>query len=424
MARGVAEVTTRVFSPAPADVLGGLPAPAEAAERSVQRRLGVIWVLLLLNGLPWIGGSVVPMPQRLGQLLAMGALGLAGLLALTLSPRPVVRPNLVLALFTLMAATAMVASVRGNAGVGAVIRCFRLSAYLAVLWLLTPWWGRRDLLLVRCHLRAVLALSATVVAGLLVAPSLALGFGGRLSGVIWPIWPTAVAHLAAVAAGIGIVLWLSGSMPGRRALLLAVGGTAMVLLSQTRTALFGLFAGVACAAISLFLARRRVRRAISVVLIVAPMAVVALAPAFSTWFTRGQSIEELRGLTGRRHVWDMLLNAPRSEFDQWFGFGFSDRSFAGLSIDNSWLAIYQDQGLVGVIVVGAIVAYLLVAPAFRSAGRERALAIFLVVNAIVESYTEVGLGDASPYLLDLTVAASLLVAGARPRRVVTDGVLR
>jgi hypothetical protein len=28
----------------------------------------------------------------------------------------------------------------------------------------------------------------------------------------------------------------------------------------------------------------------------------------------------------------------------------------------------------------------------------------------VASFTEVGLGDASPYLLDLTVAASLLVA--------------
>ena len=49
--------------------------------------------------------------------------------------------------------------------------------------------------------------------------------------------------------------------------------------------------------------------------------------------------------------------------------------------------------------------------------------MFLIVYCIVASYTEVGLGDASPYLLNLAVAASLLVprggeeepAGTRPQ---------
>ena len=42
----------------------------------------------------------------------------------------------------------------------------------------------------------------------------------------------------------------------------------------------------------------------------------------------------------------------------------------------------------------------------------RACAIFLISYCAVASYTEVGLGDASPYLLHLAVAASLLAAPA------------
>ena len=45
-------------------------------------------------------------------------------------------------------------------------------------------------------------------------------------------------------------------------------------------------------------------------------------------------------------------------------------------------------------------------------GPRRAVALFLVVYCVVASITETGLGDASPYLLDLVVAASLLVAPA------------
>ena len=58
-----------------------------------------------------------------------------------------------------------------------------------------------------------------------------------------------------------------------------------------------------------------------------------------------------------------------------------------------------------------VVAFLLViflAAWTRPAGPRRAIAIFLVVYCVVASFTETGLGDASPYLLDLAVAASLV----------------
>lgn len=386
--------------------------------RWVERRITLIWMLLFLNVLPWIGvPTVVPVPQRVAQLVAAAALAVAFVLAIDLNRGLAIRPSVVLILFSMLLVAGLVASVRGTAGVGGLIRCGRVAAFLAVLWLLTPWWGRRDLLLARCHLRALVAVLATVVTGLLLAPSVALGGpDGRLVGALWPIWPTAVAHFAAVAGGIAVVMWLSGSGRGARALLLGVGGVALVLLSHTRVALVGLLAGLLCAAFSLFLAHQRARRAVTVALVVIPIVVVALAPAVTTWFSRGQSGEELRGLTGRREVWTALLEAPRPEFNQWFGFGLSDKGFLGRSIDNSWLAVYQDQGLIGVAIAGAIVLFLLLAPAYREVGTPRALALFLVVYVAVDSYTEVGLGDASPYLLDLVVAASLLARPPPPDR--------
>ena len=43
---------------------------------------------------------------------------------------------------------------------------------------------------------------------------------------------------------------------------------------------------------------------------------------------------------------------------------------------------------------------------------QRALALFLVTYCLVASFTEVGFTDASTYLLELTLAASLLVPPA------------
>ena len=44
------------------------------------------------------------------------------------------------------------------------------------------------------------------------------------------------------------------------------------------------------------------------------------------------------------------------------------------------------------------------------------MALFLVTYCLIASITETGLGDASPYLLELIIAASLLAAPAGERR--------
>lgn len=388
------------------------------ADRWVQRRVSVIWGFLFLNVLAFRGGSpnlVLPLSKAVGELITGGALAVALLLALSLNRRLEIRPNVVLALASLLAGIALAVSLLGGAGVGAVIRSVRLLGFLAVLWLLTPWWGRRDLLLVRCHLRALVVACATVLLGLLIHPTVALSGAGqhRLVGIIWPIPAPQVAEYAAIAAGMALMLWLSGRMPRTPALVLAAVGSAMVLATQTRTALIALVVAVACGGATLFVTRSRVRRIVAVTAIVVPIAAVVLLPAFSVWFNRHQSSTERAGLTGRKQVWDALLAAPRPEFNRWFGFGLSDKSFGGLSIDSTWLAIYQDEGLIGDAVVAVTLGILLIAPTFQPAGAARAVATFLVVYCVISSYTEVGLGDASPYVLSIVVAASLVASGRR-----------
>ena len=82
----------------------------------------------------------------------------------------VLRPNLVLVLLTLLAVAALMVSIHNEFALGSTFRAARLIGFVAVLWLLTPWWGRRDMLLLRCSPRCLWVVLATVVVGAAVAP--------------------------------------------------------------------------------------------------------------------------------------------------------------------------------------------------------------------------------------------------------------
>ncbi|MDQ6616487.1 MAG: O-antigen ligase domain-containing protein [Actinomycetota bacterium] len=381
--------------------------------RSVERRVAIIWGLMLFNGIPWLPGpTVIPIPHRVAQLITSSALALAFLLALTINRRLRIRPNALLVLYMGLLVIALITGLRGTAGHGSVFRAVRLSGFLAVLWLLTPWWGRRDMLLLRCHLRALLVVLASVVVGAVIAPGKALG-NGRLHGVIWYLPATQVGQFAAVAAGCAVVLWLSGAMSRRPAWMIAAFGLVLIVLTHTRTAALALTTGVLLASFSLILARARVRRVLLTAALVMPLALVAVAPSLVGWATRNQSSADIAGLTGRKAVWATVVSQPRSEFERFFGFGLSDKSSQGRSIDDTWLAVYRDEGLVGDGLIGAILGLLLISAAFRKSGPARAVALFLVVYCAFATYTEVVIGDASPYLLHLVVASALLLAAAQ-----------
>jgi hypothetical protein len=108
-----------------------------------------------------------------------------------------------------------------------------------------------------------------------------------------------------------------------------------------------------------------------------------------------------------------LLSFPRDRFQMIFGFGLSNSSFNGLPIDSNWLSSYDELGLFGVCVCVIVLVFLLVNAYFQPRSMERALALFLVVYCIMASITETGITDVSPYMLEVTLAASMMIQ-ARP----------
>jgi O-antigen ligase len=393
---------------APAPVPAG-PRPLRTDASKIPRLVLAAWLALFVNVLaPGGNPTVIPIPRFLFQAVAQGSLVLAVLFVLLANRRLVVRPNLFMMLLTGLALSSLVVSLHNQFIVGSVYRGVRLLVFVACLWLLTPWWGRRDLVLLRAHRVAMWVILSLVLIGAAIAPGKALAFEGRLAGTIWPVPPTQVAHYAAVLFGTSVILWMCRIISGRHASV-AVGAATIALIgTHTRTALLGAVIGVAIASASLFLGHARVRR-VSVSTIVGGIAAAALfAPEIVAWLARGQTVEDAAQLTGRTKVWSDVFAAPRPTMDALFGSGLSNKSFDGLAIDSNWVASYQDQGWFGVVLQVAILLLLLAMVATHVRGPRRAVALFLVVYGIISSITEVSIGDASPYILDLAVAASLL----------------
>lgn len=383
-------------------------APPMTSERRIRRRIYLTWGLLFFNTLTFFPGvSIFPIPGHVGKGIAQLALPLALVCALSVNRKILLRPNVSLSLVTLIALEVILTTLQPE-HVGTIYRTARFIGFVACLWLLTPWWGRRDLLLLRCHLTALAVTLGSVILGLLVAPGHSRSTG-RLAGAIWPMQPTQVAHYAAVMIGLVMVLWFCGNVGGRTTVATVAVSTVILLLTHTRTALIALIVGVLLAGMSLITARPRVRKLFAAVGAIAGVAALTLSTFITTWLARGQDAQGLQNLTGRTEVWGPLLAAPRTKFQEIFGFGLSNVSFNGFPIDSNWLASYQQEGLYGVVVCAMILIFMLVTSYFQPRGLQRALALFLVVYALIASFTEVGFTDVSPYLMDLTVAASLLM---------------
>lgn len=388
---------------------------AAARDRSVRRRVNAAWGLLYLNTLVYTSGSILHIPTFVGKGLTQGSLPLAILVLLTINPKFNVRPNVFLCLVSLLAVDTIITAADPQ-HFGTVYRTFRMVEFVAALWLLTPWWGRQDMLLLRCHLRWFLVALSTVVVGLLIAPGRARSFDGRLSGVIWPMGPTQVAQYAAIAIGVVILLWLARLQSGRNTLIVVVIMLVVLLLTHTRTALAAMVAGILIGGMSLFTINARVRRFFAIGAAFVSIVVVTLASVITGWLARGEGTKGLTTLTGRTNFWELVLSQPRTKFEMIFGFGLSNASVDGLPIDSNWFASYMMEGLFGVIVCAIILVWLWTSAYFQPRGIQRAVALFLITYCTVASFTEVGFTDVSTYLLNLAVAASLLLTAPVMRR--------
>lgn len=390
--------------------------PDEARDRSVRRRVNAAWGLLFLNTMTFVPGiSILHIPSKLGKGLAQGALPLAILVLLTVNPKIKLRLNVFLCLVSLLIVDAVITAMLAG-HLGTAYRTFRLVEFVTALWLLTPWWGRRDMLLLRCHLRWLYVALGSVLLGLLIAPGHAFAYDGRLVGVIWPMLPTQVAQYAAIAAGLTVVLWFARLLSGRVTLVGVVAAVVILLLAHTRTALVGLVAGILVAGLSLFISNARVRKFFAAAAAAGLIAVLTVAGVVTTWLARGENAQGLATLTGRTTFWALVLNVPRTKFQEIFGFGLSNASINGLSIDSNWLAAYMQEGLFGVVVCAMILLFLFVTTCFQPPGVQRALALFIMTYCMLATITEDAFTDVSTYLLHLAAAASLLVITSRAGR--------
>ncbi|MEU6990146.1 O-antigen ligase domain-containing protein [Streptomyces sp. NPDC046465] len=388
--------------------------------------VATVWGLLILNTLGSAGAkTIVPLPRSLIQMATMGALVAAFTLALAVNLQLRIRPSAYVFLLTLLLVPSVISSANLESGFGALFRCARLALFVGTLWLLSRWWDG-GLTFVRHHIRMYFAVLGSVAAGLVIAPGAALPdlYGGRLVGALWPLTPPQIGQYAAVIIGLTVLLVLGRRIDRGSATLVIVPSLVLLALTHTRTATLGLFLGLALAIGSLILTSAAARRFFVWTVVIATVAAVGFASALQAWFLRGQSQENFSNLTGRAKVWDALLAAPRSTSEQLFGMGLGDKSFGGLPIDNSWLAVYNEQGLTGTAIVAAVILVLLGVALLRPPSLQRACAIFLISYCAIASYTEAGLGDASPYLLHLALAASLLAAPAAATPLSTPAVPR
>ncbi|MFF7776774.1 O-antigen ligase domain-containing protein [Streptomyces tanashiensis] len=388
--------------------------PPGVAAAGTPKAVGIAWALLGLNTLGSAGAkTVIPLPRSLIQMATMGALVAAFALALALNLRLRIRPSAFVFLLTLLLVPSLISSVQPDVGLGALFRCARLALFVSTLWLLSRWWDG-GLTFVRYHVRMYFAVLVLVAVGLVVAPGTAMPeyYGERLVGALWPLTPPQIGQYAAVVIGLTVLLLLGRRTTGTGAAMLIVPSFVLLAMTHTRTATLGLLIGLALAIGSLILTSAAARRFFAWAVLCAAVAAVVFSSALRAWFLRGQSQENFANLTGRAKVWDALLSAPRTAGEKVFGTGLGDKSFDGLPIDNSWLAVYDEQGLIGVTIVAAMIIVIGGVALLRPPSLPRACAIFLISYCALSSYTEVGLGDASAYLLHLALAASLLAVPA------------
>jgi hypothetical protein len=383
-------------------------APPDVREHWRTRRVALAWGLLYFNVVTYYGGGVLKIPSPIGKGLTQAALPLALLLLLTANRKLTIRPNVFLCLVTLLLVESTIAALAPQ-HFGTVYRTFRLGGFIAALWLLTPWWGRDDLLLVRAHLTCLACLLGSALIGLLVDPGLALSEDGRLAGVLWVIPPPQLAHYSAIMIGLVVMLWFGGMMRGRTTVIIVALAGFLLLMTHTRTALLGMAVGILIAGLSLISAKARVRRFFATAATIGGLAVISASSLLTTWLARGEGTQELTTLTGRTNVWGPLLEFPRNRFEELWGFGLNNSSFDGLAIDSTWLSTYNEQGILGCVISGMMLLFLLLTAYFQPRGVKRAIALFLITYCLIASFTEDGFSDATSYLLDMTLAASCLV---------------
>lgn len=391
--------------------------------RSTTFTVYVLWFLVVLGTQPWSASESSPQ----GATASSGSTAKGALLivcffiALLLSPRGLrLRVPATSTLYFVYVAVALCASLLLADPLAPATRILRIVLALLIPLLLWDVLRRDVTLLLRAHLAANAVLALSIAVGPLISPAKAwangssFASGGRLEGVIIPVLPPGVGAIGALVAGLAVVMWSFRRLPWWMALPLMMLGSGLVFASRTRTAAGALVVGVLVAA--LVAARSRGGRTLFFGLAAAALPLLVMSEAAAAWLLRGQTAERFSSLSGRTLAWDYIIQANLAPQTVLLGHGLGNRKVLltrgqgdvnVVPIDNSWLGLYWETGILGALVVLAAVFATAIAVLRAPTPFVRAATAFLVVFVVVASFNESGLSDVSTLTLALLVAATV-----------------
>jgi O-antigen ligase len=408
-------VRTRLDPPVPGTVEGPLERPAWFWL--------VLWCLFVLGVQPW--SSRVAAPQgttgstnSVTKGLLLGAIFLIALAATKPGFRTRVNPaSAMYVMYVLFAcATAFLLA----EPMGPLTRLARFLIGLILVFLVWRPLVQTPERLVRAHLWAHLLLAATVVLSLAYAPSQAwrplasLGAGYRLQGVIIPMLPPRVGEVGAVLLGLALI----GLICRKLSVVVGVAviglGGVLIAASRTRTSAAAVAFGLV---IALIITRKTwVGRFASL----AVPAMVGLAfltiGSLHTWLLRGQGTQQISSLSGRTTSWQAVLDEKVSVQTAIIGHGLGNKrvllrrgegDIDVMAIDNSWLGLYWETGLLAVVIVGIALILAWVSVLRAPTPYIRACGALLLGYVTAASLNESGLSDLSSMTLHLLVAAAI-----------------
>lgn len=382
-----------------------------------------MWCLLVLGVQPWSSRAAAPQGSTgsnnsLMKGVLLGAIFLVCLAATKPGFRtrssPATTLYVVYALFA--TATAFLLAEPG----GPLLRLARLMIGLILLFMLWRPLIRVPERLIRAHLVAHLLLALTVVLSLIWRPTVAwrplssFGTGYRLQGVLIPMLPPRVGEVGAIMLGLAIVAFCSRKLALVPAGVLIGLGVVLVGASRTRTAAAAVAVGLVLA---LMLTRKTWFGRIMSVSVPALMGLAFLViPSLHMWLLRGQGTKQISSLSGRTTSWQYVLDEDVSLQTAIIGHGLGNKrvllrrgegDIDVMAIDNSWLSLYWETGLLAVVIVG--IAFLV---AWNSVLRAptpyvKASGALLLGYVSVASLNESGLSDLSSMTLHLLVAAAV-----------------
>lgn len=299
--------------------------------------------------------------QRVARIVLFVALFLLTIVVVIARRRVVIPRSGVFAAFALYVALAAASSLYSREPLQSLWKAFELVvALLFAIEIFARHAHRPDRIasLANGLLYFAFALCVMSIVGGIMAPDLAwqdfgyAGLGSRsMNGVVPSVNANTLGQLGGIVALVGIFRLLASreSRSFGDWLPPVIGTTAMVLAySRTSMVAFGLYL------VFLIVALRR-GRILFLVASVLLLASTSFQDFFLAYFARGQSTEQLTGLTGRTYYWMLAIDMWRRS--PWFGHGFfvghkyvdvgDDRVMA--TVDSTYVETLVNLGIVGFV---------------------------------------------------------------------------